>query len=102
MTLEERIKAIENCTRIDDIDYEKDSVNIAANLVASVASQALSIIQELQTKNKELEAKLNYSVKEARIMDNTIIDLYNIADCMEAGVSYQNYQDKLKELNNDK
>ena len=54
MTLEERIKAIENCTRIDDIDYEKDSVNIAANLVASVASQALSIIQELQNKNKEL------------------------------------------------
>ena len=58
MTLEERIKGIEkdysDCKQYDEMngyDYKRRGMLISAK-------KAPSIIQELQNKNKELEAKL--------------------------------------------
>ena len=64
MTLEERIKEIEELSLEEAPDpYEEsdlDDVISSADYQGSIdtAKQALSIIEELQNKNKELEAKL--------------------------------------------
>lgn len=109
MTLEERIKEIEEISnanvtglKIDD-DFPREFKDMLAFAEGSgqwrgkiiLAEKALSIIQELQTKNKELEAKLNEERKYNR-------KLVNIIESYQEDLNLTEMQTKLKELNNGK
>ena len=49
MNIEQRIKEIEDKSKLNEIDYDENSVTIAANLVSDLAKKALEVINYLQS-----------------------------------------------------
>jgi hypothetical protein len=91
MTLEERIKEIEKIANVNEVMLNVlKSTSEGAYCICiaeqKLAKQALSIIQELQNKNKELEIKLLEKDKKLYICESNV----------------EFFKRKLKESNNDK